>query len=89
VRDGMSGVLVQGHDPVDWANAIGRTLEMGPESLAEGALQHAATFSWAHTVDALLAGYTRAIADYRGRRPRRDAAARRSRRFSIRRGVRA
>lgn len=89
VRDGVSGVLVQGHDPVDWANAIGRTLEMGPESLAEGALQHAATFSWAHTVDALLAGYTRAIADYRGRRPRRDAAARRSRRFLIRRGVRA
>ena len=89
VRDGVSGVLVQGHDPVDWANAIGRTLELGPESLAEGALQHAATFSWAHTVDALLAGYTRAIADYRGRRPRRDAAARRSRRFLIRRGVRA
>ncbi|UCZ59819.1 D-inositol-3-phosphate glycosyltransferase [Mycolicibacterium phocaicum] len=89
VRDGVSGVLVEGHDPGDWANAIGRTLEMGPETLREGALQHAATFSWAHTVDALLAGYTRAIADYRGRRPRRDAAARRSRRFLIRRGVRA
>lgn len=89
VRDGVSGVLVEGHDPGDWANAIGRTLELGPESLREGALQHAATFSWAHTVDALLAGYTRAIADYRGRRPRRDAAARRSRRFMIRRGVRA
>ncbi|GAA2407434.1 D-inositol-3-phosphate glycosyltransferase [Mycolicibacterium llatzerense] len=89
VRDGVSGVLVEGHDPGDWANAIGRTLELGPETLREGALQHAATFSWAHTVDALLAGYTRAIADYRGRRPRRDAAARRSRRFMIRRGVRA
>ncbi|MBN9633636.1 MAG: D-inositol-3-phosphate glycosyltransferase [Actinobacteria bacterium] len=89
VRDGVSGVLVEGHDPGDWANAIGRTLDLGPESLREGALQHAATFSWAHTVDALLAGYTRAIADYRGRRPRRDAAARRSRRFLIRRGVRA
>ncbi len=89
VRDGVSGVLVEGHDPGDWANAIGRTLELGPETLREGALHHAATFSWAHTVDALLAGYTRAIADYRGRRPRRDAAARRSRRFMIRRGVRA
>jgi len=89
VRDGVSGVLVEGHDPGDWANAIGRTLELGPETLRDGALQHAATFSWAHTVDSLLAGYTRAIADYRGRRPRRDAAARRSRRFSIRRGVRA
>lgn len=89
VRDGVSGVLVEGHDPGDWANAIGRTLELGPETLRDSALQHAATFSWAHTVDALLAGYTRAIADYRGRRPRRDAAARRSRRFMIRRGVRA
>lgn len=89
VRDGVSGVLVAGHDPGDWANAIGRTLELGPESLREGALQHAATFSWAHTVDALLAGYTRAIADYHARRPRRDAAARRGRRFMIRRGVRA
>jgi len=89
VRDGFSGVLVEGHDPGDWANVIGRTLELGPETLRDGALQHAATFSWAHTVDSLLAGYTRAIADYRGRRPRRDAAARRSRRFSIRRGVRA
>ncbi len=89
VRDGVSGVLVEGHDPGDWANAIGRTLELGPESLREGALQHAAAFSWRHTVDALLAGYTRAIADYRGPRPRRDAAARRSRRFLMRRGVRA
>ncbi len=89
VRDGVSGVLVEGHDPGDWANAIGRTLELGPESLREGALQHAAAFSWRHTVDALLAGYTRAIADYRGPRPRRDAAASRSRRFLMRRGVRA
>jgi D-inositol-3-phosphate glycosyltransferase len=89
VRDGVSGVLVDGHDPGDWANAIGALLETGPESLREGALRHAATFSWAHTVDSLLAGYNRAIADYRGRRPRRDAAARRSRRFTMRRGVRA
>mgnify|MGYP002145360388 CR=1 FL=1 len=89
VRDGVSGVLVEGHDPGDWANAIGRTLELGPETLRDGALQHAATFSWAHTVDSLLAGYMRAITDYRGRRPRRDTAARRSRRFLIRRGVRA
>ncbi|MUL66524.1 D-inositol-3-phosphate glycosyltransferase [Mycobacterium sp. CBMA 234] len=88
VKDGVSGVLVDGHDPVDWANALGQALEMGPESLREGAIQHAATFSWAHTVDSLLAGYTRAIADYQGRRPRRDTGARRSRRFTMRRGVR-
>lgn len=88
VSDGVSGVLVHGHDPADWADALRSGLGRA-ESLRDGALRHAATFSWAHTVDSLLASYTRAIADYRGRAPRRDTAARRSRRFSMRRGVRA
>jgi D-inositol-3-phosphate glycosyltransferase len=53
------------------------------------AVEHAATFSWAHTVDALLTSYGHAIADYRARH-RTDVTARRSgRRFTIRRGVRA
>ncbi|MEZ0050952.1 D-inositol-3-phosphate glycosyltransferase [Mycobacterium sp. MAA66] len=87
VRDGVSGVLVHSHDPQDWSAALRSALGRA-ESLRDGALQHAATFSWVHTVDALLASYTRAIADYRGRQPRRDAV-RRARRFSMRRGVRA
>ncbi|MGB8405383.1 MAG: D-inositol-3-phosphate glycosyltransferase [Mycobacterium sp.] len=87
VRDGVSGVLVHSHDPQDWSVAL-RSALGSAESLRDGALQHAATFSWAHTVDALLASYTRAIADYRGRQPRRDSV-RRARRFSMRRGVRA
>ena len=54
------------------------------------AVQHAATFSWAHTVDGLLASYGRAISDYRSRHQRQDLAPRRTgRRFSMRRGVRA
>jgi D-inositol-3-phosphate glycosyltransferase len=88
VRDGVSGLLVRSHEPTDWAAALRSGLDRA-ESLRAGALQHAATFSWAHTVDSLLASYTHAIADYRGRSPRRDLAARRGRRFLVRRGVRA
>jgi D-inositol-3-phosphate glycosyltransferase len=90
VRDGVSGVLVQGHGIDDWAAAIGGVLERGPESMRAAAVEHAATFSWAHTVDALLASYGRAITDYAARHPRHDVGARRNgRRFSLRRGVRA
>jgi D-inositol-3-phosphate glycosyltransferase len=90
VRDGVSGVLVAGHDIDDWASAIGGLLERGPESMRAAAIAHAGTFSWAHTVDALLASYGRAITDYGARHPRRDVGSRRNgRRFSLRRGVRA
>lgn len=89
VRDGVSGVLVQGHDIDDWAAAIGGLFERGPETMKAAAIEHAAGFSWAHTVDALLASYGRAIHDYQARHGRRDQARRTGRRFSIRRGVRA
>jgi D-inositol-3-phosphate glycosyltransferase len=90
VRDGVSGTLVDGHDVDDWAAAIDALLRRGPETMCAAAVEHASTFSWTHTVDALLASYSRAIGDYRARHPRRDATARRNgRRFSMRRGVRA
>jgi D-inositol-3-phosphate glycosyltransferase len=90
VRDGVSGTLVDGHDVDDWAAAIDALLRRGPETMRAAAVEHASTFSWTHTVDALLASYSRAIGDYRVRHPRRDATARRNgRRFSMRRGVRA
>ncbi|MGH3674858.1 MAG: glycosyltransferase, partial [Mycobacterium sp.] len=90
VRDGVTGTLVPGHDVDDWAEAIGALLQRGPDTMRRAAVEHAATFSWTHTVDAMLASYGRAIADYRTRRQRRDALARRNgRRFSMRRGVRA
>jgi D-inositol-3-phosphate glycosyltransferase len=89
VRDGVSGTLVGGHDVGDWARAMGALLERGPETMSAAAVEHAATFSWAHTVDALLTSYGRAITDYRARQERRDVTARRNgRRFSMRRGVR-
>ncbi len=89
VRDGVTGTLVDGHDVDDWAQAIGALLDRGPDTMRAAAVEHAATFSWASTVDALLTSYGRAMADYRSRQ-RRDLTARRSgRRFTMRRGVRA
>ena len=47
--------------------------------MSAAAVEHAATFSWARTVDALLASYGRAISDYRARqRSGRDGAAQRA-----------
>lgn len=93
VRDGVSGALVHSHDDDDWAAALAAVfdrLDREPETLRAAAVAHASTFSWSHTVDALLASYGRAITDYHARHPRRDESARRSgRRFSLRRGIRA
>src|SRR5262249_4518991 len=89
VRDGVSGTLVNGHDVDDWAKAIGELLHSGPEKMRRDAGEHAATFSWSATVDALLASYGRAIVDYGSRHRLPDMTARRiGRRFSMRRGVR-
>jgi len=90
VRDGETGTLVHSHDVDEWTAAIGALLDRGPDTLRAAAVAHAATFSWAHTVDALLASYRRAITDHRARDQQRDAAARRNGRiFTRRRGVRA
>jgi D-inositol-3-phosphate glycosyltransferase len=90
VRDGVTGTLVAGHDVDDWAEAIADLAERGPDTMRSAAVEHAATFSWSHTVDALLASYGRAISDYAARHQRKEPASRRNgRRFSMRRGVRA
>lgn len=91
VADGRSGSLVVGHDPQRWAEAINALLRSDPEALRRGAIEHAAQFSWDHTVDGLLASYGRAIADYRRtHRSAHDLSARRAgRRWTMRRGVRA
>jgi D-inositol-3-phosphate glycosyltransferase len=64
VRDGFSGVLVDGHDPEVWA-AVLRDLVSLPRwlaSLSRGALAHASGFSWAATADRLIEVYTGAMA---------------------------
>jgi len=85
VRDGVSGTLVSGHDVDRWAHAIDDMLRhgSGPRAWAmrRAAVEHAATFSWDNTVDALLASYRRAISEFTAaRRSVRDlASARRAR----------
>ncbi|SRX79927.1 glycosyl transferase family protein [Mycobacterium leprae TN] [Mycolicibacterium parafortuitum] len=87
VRDGVSGALVDGHEPAAWATTLAEVLAADPDALRRAAIEHAATFSWSHTVDALLGSYGHAIADYRARH--QFSARRNGRRFSMRRGVRA
>ncbi|WP_173078240.1 D-inositol-3-phosphate glycosyltransferase [Phytohabitans rumicis] len=69
VRDGVSGVLVDGHDPVDWATVLGKLLAAPAqrEALARGAVGHAQNFSWERTASGLLAVYREAVTEHRGR----------------------
>ena len=55
VAVGDGGVLVDGHDPVRWADEIGALLTDRPRRvrLAEAGLAHAATLGWDSTVDRL------------------------------------
>ncbi|MFL6140825.1 MAG: D-inositol-3-phosphate glycosyltransferase [Labedaea sp.] len=67
VADRSSGLLVDGHDPVAWADALA-TVALRPEMaelLGRGAVAHAARFSWDRTTDALIAEYTEATRAFR------------------------
>ena len=63
VADGVSGVLVDGHDPQQWAKVLGDLLRRrgagGPRP--RGARPHARAFSWDRTTDGLLVAYREAI----------------------------
>ncbi|MDT0529725.1 D-inositol-3-phosphate glycosyltransferase [Micromonospora sp. DSM 115977] len=69
VRDQVSGVLIDGHDPVDWARTLGRLLpdRAHRAELARGAARHARNFSWHRTASGLLTVYGEAIAAHRAR----------------------
>jgi D-inositol-3-phosphate glycosyltransferase len=69
VRDGFSGLLVDGHDPVDWARALGGLLAApGRRALmARAAADHAREFSWTRTASGLLTVYGDAVAEHRAR----------------------
>ena len=67
VRDGVSGVLVDGHDPQDWAKVLD-TLLAAPRhrhELSIGAVTHAADFSWDRTAEGLLRVYREAVTEHR------------------------
>ncbi|HUQ00093.1 MAG TPA: glycosyltransferase [Aeromicrobium sp.] len=64
VVDGVTGVLVPGHDPADYARAI-RTVLDDPElrnTMGAKAAVHAAGFAWETTVGCLIDTYERALA---------------------------
>jgi D-inositol-3-phosphate glycosyltransferase len=63
VRDGYSGVLVEGHDPAVWARVLEKLIA-SPRRLAQlsrGALAHASEFGWPKTADRLIGVYTEAM----------------------------
>lgn len=62
VRDGRSGLLVEGHGAAQWADALGRvaTDDALRAKLAAGALVHAQDFSWEATARHTLEVYERA-----------------------------
>jgi len=62
VRDGHSGLLVDGHDPEQWATALGRVLADPDllERLRDGARAQSRQFSWEATAAQTLDVYARA-----------------------------
>jgi D-inositol-3-phosphate glycosyltransferase len=67
VRDGHSGLLVEGHEPRDWAAALRRVLEDDDLRLRleAGALEQARRFAWEHTADDTLGVYEQARSSLR------------------------
>ena len=63
VADNRSGLLVDGHNPHDWAHVLQKFI--GDLSLQEklrvGALDHAAKFSWEATTERLIEVYEEAV----------------------------
>ncbi|MCS0638774.1 D-inositol-3-phosphate glycosyltransferase [Streptomyces sp. LP05-1] len=76
VRDGETGILVPGHDPADYARALGRfTADPGlSERLGEAAARHAQGFGWDASAATTAEVYAAALQSHRRRRrgePRR------------------
>jgi D-inositol-3-phosphate glycosyltransferase len=67
VRDEHSGLLVEGHEPRAWADALRRVIEDDQlrVRLEAGALEQARQFSWERTAERTLQVYERARADLR------------------------
>jgi D-inositol-3-phosphate glycosyltransferase len=62
VRHGVSGMLLDDHEPASWASALDRVVgnPMLLDRFRIGALEHAKEFSWDATADATLEVYERA-----------------------------
>ena len=64
VADGISGVLVDGHDPRAWSSVLARLLQEPQRRvlLSMGAIEHASHFGWDATARGTLDIYDRIIA---------------------------
>jgi D-inositol-3-phosphate glycosyltransferase len=67
VRSGLSGVLVDGHDPSRWAQVLDDLLASPGlrRRLSAGAVRHASDFSWDRTAEGLLRVYREAVTSHR------------------------
>jgi len=63
VRDGISGVLVDGHEAATWANHIIDVVTNDElrSKLSVGAISHAFHFGWEDTTDKLISVYNEAV----------------------------
>jgi D-inositol-3-phosphate glycosyltransferase len=63
VRDGVSGLLVDGHDPADYAAVMGRVVGQPAfrAHLSRGAVAQAAEFAWERTADRTVEVYRQAV----------------------------
>lgn len=63
VADGVSGLLVPGHDPLRYADALDRLLRQPRlrARLAAGAIERAASFGWSATARGVLHSYQHAL----------------------------
>ena len=67
VRDGVSGLLVTGHDPADYARAMERVVSAPGlrQEMSRAAVAQAATFAWERTADRTLEVYRAAARSMR------------------------
>ena len=65
VADGISGVLVDGHDPRAWSSVLARLLQEPQRRvlLSMGAIEHASHFGWDATARGTLDIYDQVISD--------------------------
>ncbi|GAA2707040.1 MULTISPECIES: D-inositol-3-phosphate glycosyltransferase [Streptomyces] len=73
VADGRSGILVEGHDPADYASALARFADdpQLSERMGQAAARHAQSFGWDAAAAATAEVYTAAMGE--GRRRLRSA----------------
>ncbi|MDO4911696.1 MAG: D-inositol-3-phosphate glycosyltransferase [Corynebacterium sp.] len=75
VKDGETGILVDGHDPADWAEVLTEILSDDERRIAMSrtAVTYAARFSWSHTAERLARAYEEILENPAQQNPRNAA----------------